>query len=140
MSFNDEQIKFFNNFLVKIYKKDMNEKIIDGRLLSFEEVMEELYNNNMKTYFQQEYIENPIRISFDLYIEICHVNEETKNEYKRLFGESDFKNWFGTGEPNIVVYCQSLTLEDLFVILQEEMGQELNEIYEMYGLDFVMPK
>jgi hypothetical protein len=44
------------------------------------------------------------------------------------------------GEPNITLYCQNLTLEELFVILQEEIGMELNEIYEMYGLDFIMPK
>jgi hypothetical protein len=30
---------------------------VDGRDMSFEERMEEMYNNDMKTYFQKEYIE-----------------------------------------------------------------------------------
>jgi hypothetical protein len=143
MSFNDEQIEFFNKFLVQVYKHDMGkEKFdwVDGREMSFEETMKEIYNNDMKTYFQKQYIEEPFGISFSLSVEICYVKEKNKSEYEQLFGEIDYNNLFMSGEPNIMIYCQSLTLENLFVILQEEMGMELNEIYEMYGLDYVMPK
>lgn len=141
MSFNEEQIDFFNKFLVRIYKHDMGKERfdwVDGREMSFEERMEEMHNNNMKTYFQKEYIEDPIGISFTLYIEICYVKGETTSEYKRLFGETNLFN--GSEEPNIMLYCQSLTLEDLFIILEEEIGLSLNEIYELYDLDFVMLK
>jgi predicted RNA-binding protein len=143
MSFNDEQIDFFNKFLIRVYKHDMGKEIfdwVDGREMSFVERMTEIYNNDMKTYFQKEYIEEPLGISFSLSVEICYVKEKYRSEYERLFGEIDLNILFISGEPNILLYCQSLSLENLFVILQEEIGMELNEIYEMYGLDFIMPK
>ena len=141
MSFNDKQVEFFNKFLVRVYKHDMSKEIfdwVDGRDMSFEERMEEMYNNDMKTYFQKEYIEEPMGISFSLYIEIFYVKTEIADNYKLLFGETNL--FHGMREPNIILYCQSLTLEKLFIILEEEMGLNLNEIYEMYGLDYVMLK
>jgi hypothetical protein len=144
MSFNDEQIQFFNKFLVRFYKNDTGaEQFVWSEFGLTWEDYENEYDGDMKKYYQK-IIDNPIDVGVCLHYEIFEVGDAFADEYRSLFEsemtEEEFYDDTGVGEPNIMLYCQSLTLEDLFVILQEAMDMELNEIFEMYGLDYVMPK
>ena len=143
MSFNDEQIQFLNKFLVKIYNCDMgkdNFAFEDGRGMSFEEQMTQLYNNDMKTYFQKLYIDEAETIGYMFSSEIAYGDTEFTNEYERLFGELDGIDIWEMPEMNIVQYCESLDLEKLFIILEEAIGTDLFELYDMYEIDYAQPK
>jgi len=142
MSFNDEQ-KFLNKFLVKIYNCDMGKDHFafeDGRGMPFEEQMTQLYNNDMKTYFQKQYIDEAEAIGYMLSAELSYGDAEFTNEYERLFGEIDGIDIWEMPEMNIFHYCESLDLEKLFIILEEAIGTDLFELYDMYDIDYAQPK
>lgn len=144
MSFNDEQIQFFNKFLVRFYKNDTGAEIFEWSDygLTWEDYENE-YDGDMKKYYQK-IIDNPNDVGICLHFTIFESNDGFADEYRSLFEsemtEDVFYDDTSVGEPNIMLYCQSLTLEELFIILQDAMGLELNEIFEMYGLDYVQPK
>lgn len=142
MSFNDEQIQFFNKFLVRFYNCDMKKDAFDwqdGREMSFEERMEEIYDNDMKTYFQKQYIDGAEEMAYYFAIELLEEKAEFTTEYERLFGGLDEID-YGMPEPNLMIYCESLDLEKLFIILEEAIGTDLFELYDMYDIDYAQPK
>ena len=146
MSFNDEQIQFLNKFLVRIYNCDMGKdefewQDIGGRDMTFEERMEEIYDNDMKTYFQKQYIDRngAEEIAYYLATELTDGEAEFTEEYEVLFGGLN-EVFDGMPEPNIFRYCESLDLEKLFIILEEAIGTDLFELYDMYDIDYTQPK
>lgn len=142
MSFNDEQIQFLNKFLVRFYNCDMGKDEFswqDGRDMSFEDRMEEIHNNDMKTYFQAEYIDEAEAMGYYFATELIDGDAELTTEYQLLFREFG-EIVGGMPEPNIVRYCESLDLEKLFIILEEAIGTDLFELYDMYDIDYAQPK
>jgi hypothetical protein len=111
----------------------------DGRDMSFEDRMEEIHNNDMKTYFQTEYIDEAEAMGYYFATELIDADAELTNEYHLLF--RDFGEVVaGMPEPNIVRYCESLDLEKLFIILEEAIGTDLFELYDMDCFDYAQPK
>ena len=138
MSFNDEQIQFLNKFLVRCYKVDMGQEEFswqDEQNISFEDIC----NNDMKTYFQKMYIDEAEAMGYYFATELIDGTAELTNEYQLLFREFG-EIVDGMPEPNMVQYCESLDLEKLFIILEEAIGTDLFELYDMYDIDYAQPK
>ena len=142
MSFNDEQIQFLNKFLVRLYNCDIKKDAFDWqdeRSSSWEERMEDEYDNDMKTYFQKAFIDEAEFIGYMLSTELIDGKAEFTTEYQLLFREFG-EVMDGMPEPNIIRYCESLDLEKLFIILEEAIGTDLFELYDMYDIDYAQPK